>query len=681
MKRILLILFGVFYISTFVHAEKRVAFIIGNASYSGDAFTALPTPVNDALAIAEKLLNLGFEEPVVINNGKQEDILDKFDKFIIDNRDADVAVFYYSGHGYKDSNEMHMLVPVDVVSRGPLMNSRCISLQSIQNALRNNFGLSLLFLDACREFVSTPGNGLHKGVIYNDFEEINSELEDNIPRGQVTYWGTRDGQQAVTGTERISPFTQSIINHLSDDDEFRIVWDRIRNEVTRTTNKKQSPISEDSYTNSFYFNSHSTKQDVISQKIQQRSDSPLEVDREKNIKNECDWVDLGLPSGLLWAKCNVGASNPSDYGEYYAWGEISPKSEYYWLNYKWTKDSEISLTKYNTKSKNGIVDKKVHLDLSDDAASQNWGEPWRIPRAKDYEELIKNCTEELVTYSGTRCLKLTSKINGNSIYLPAAGAKESRRTFLSGENGCYLSADLNQDNPAYIWFLDFGSVNSSAFLNKNGQRYGAYSIRPVMLKQEIKYSGFLEGHEWIDLGLPSGLKWATCNLGATSPYDYGMCYAWGETATKAVFYEGNYAWCKKTKNNLTKYNVQSSYGKVDGKTNLDLSDDAARITWGGSWRIPTIEEFEELLNNCTSEYITKSGHKFVMFTSKINGKSIYLPFGGGVGKISNTMGIYWSSTLEKNNSTTADILAIGEFGASTGSVNRDAGFGIRPVTE
>ncbi|MCQ2319676.1 MAG: hypothetical protein MJZ90_12290 [Bacteroidales bacterium] len=103
-------------------------------------------------------------------------------------------------------------------------------------------------------------------------------------------------------------------------------------------------------------------------------------------------------------------------------------------------------------------------------------------------------------------------------------------------------------------------------------------------------------HEYVDLGLPSGLLWATCNVGADSPEDYGDYFAWGETETKSDYDWDTYKWCNGSYNTLTKYNTKSSYGTVDNKTTLELSDDAARANWGGSWRMPTEAEFQELIN-------------------------------------------------------------------------------------
>ncbi|MDD6782411.1 MAG: hypothetical protein PUD89_05750, partial [Bacteroidales bacterium] len=118
-----------------------------------------------------------------------------------------------------------------------------------------------------------------------------------------------------------------------------------------------------------------------------------------------------------------------------------------------------------------------------------------------------------------------------------------------------------------------------------------YAISDV---DSISFTNPANGHEYVDLGLPSGLKWATCNVGATAPEAYGDYYAWGETTTKSTYEWSTYKWCDGSYDTQTKYCTSSSYGTVDNKTVLDLADDAARANWGGAWRMPTDEEWTEL---------------------------------------------------------------------------------------
>ena len=191
-------------------------------------------------------------------------------------------------------------------------------------------------------------------------------------------------------------------------------------------------------------------------------------------------VDLGLPSGLKWAACNVGATKPEEYGNYYAWGETEPKTTTYsWATYKWCNGSESTLTKYNTKSSYGTVDNKTVLDPEDDAAAVNWGGTWRMPTYAEWTELRENCewtwTDD---YNGTgvKGQIVTSKTNGNSIFLPATGYR-SFEDFGAGIYGIYWSSSLGTDGPYNAWLVDFNSDNVSRY--DNGRFYGQ-SVRPVL---------------------------------------------------------------------------------------------------------------------------------------------------------------------------------------------------------
>ena len=159
------------------------------------------------------------------------------------------------------------------------------------------------------------------------------------------------------------------------------------------------------------------------------------------------------------------------------------------------------------------------------------------------------------------------------------------------------------------------------------------------------------GHEYVDLGLPSGTKWATCNVGATKPEEYGSYYAWGETETepKTTYYWSTYKWCNGDYDTQTKYCTDSSYGTVDNKTVLELADDAARANWGGAWRMPTDAEWTELRENCTWTWTTKNGVNGYEVKSEANGNSIFLPAAGSSGfdglSRAGFYGYYWSSSL------------------------------------
>lgn len=157
------------------------------------------------------------------------------------------------------------------------------------------------------------------------------------------------------------------------------------------------------------------------------------------------------------------------------------------------------------------------------------------------------------------------------------------------------------------------------------------------------------GHAYVDLGL--SVKWATCNVGADSPEEYGEYFAWGETKSKDYYDWSTYKWCKGDYHELTKY-CNDSYvgynGFVDNKMTLDLSDDAARANWGGNWRMPTNAEQDELSEQCTWALITQNGVYGHRVTSKKNGRSIFLPLAGyrfqsKRGRIGSDS-YYWSSS-------------------------------------
>ena len=176
----------------------------------------------------------------------------------------------------------------------------------------------------------------------------------------------------------------------------------------------------------------------------------------------------------------------------------------------------------------------------------------------------------------------------------------------------------------------------------------------------------------IDLGLPSGTKWACCNVGASKPEDYGELFAWGETSTKSDYNFRTYRWCNGD-NKMTKYTTRSYYHYItaDNRTQLELSDDAARANWLGSWRMPTIEEIKELTNNCYYTWNTVNGVKGGWFTSCSNGHSIFLPAG--------EYGRYWSSSLDESDQYDARSLLFNSDGANTDSYSRPIGLSVRPV--
>lgn len=434
-----------------------------------------------------------------------------------------------------------------------------------------------------------------------------------------------------------------------------------------------------------------------------------------DMHNGHEYVDLGLPSGLKWATCNIGASSPEDYGGYYAWGETTTKSTYGWSNYKHGYKEEgalIHLTKYFGS------DAKMVLESGDDVAHLMWGGNWRMPTSSEIKELLDNCTGTWCTQNGVNGYKVTSKKNGNSIFLPAAGYYLGNSLTSVGTEGDYWSSSLVSSNSIAAYSIIFNS--SKWYMSSDlGMRYLGQSVRAVFSEfapSTVKVAGITldksslsltegdtytlsatvspsnatdksvtwkssntsvatvstsgkvsavnagtatitatandgsgikatcsvtvksseyehNGHGYVDLGLPSGTKWATCNVGATKPEYYGEFYAFGETSTKSSYTTSNY---KYGSNPNIPYNIQGT------------SYDVAHAKWGGNWVMPTFTQIKELVDNCTFVWTSVNGVYGGKFIGP-NGNSIFMPAGGcyNSGKYINegTYGCYWSSIM------------------------------------
>ena len=179
-------------------------------------------------------------------------------------------------------------------------------------------------------------------------------------------------------------------------------------------------------------------------------------------------------------------------------------------------------------------------------------------------------------------------------------------------------------------------------------------------------SGIHNGHEWVDLGL--SVKWATCNVGAFSPEEYGGYFAWGETGTKSEF-------------NSNCDSSNKSWSEIAGNPSRDV----ARPNWGGDWRMPTESELQELIDNCTWTWTIQNGHKGHKVTSKKNGMSIFLPAAGL--RNADTLfkegeaGYYWSSTSDEKYLDGANSLYCGKGRQSLNWGQRFYGLSVRPVLE
>lgn len=194
-------------------------------------------------------------------------------------------------------------------------------------------------------------------------------------------------------------------------------------------------------------------------------------------KSLYEFVDLGLPSGLKWATTNVGASKPEDFGLYFAWGEtegysgITDTKKFNWGDYKLCGGSSSTLTKYNNNSSYGTVDNLTVLEQVDDAAYQS-DNTCRMPTKTDLEELTANTTSTWETLNGVDGRRFTSKTNGNSIFVPAAGFCHGSSVDNVGSIGYLWSSSLNESSPRYGWVLGF----DSDYVGVNGSFYRYYGL-------------------------------------------------------------------------------------------------------------------------------------------------------------------------------------------------------------
>ncbi|MCQ2200297.1 MAG: hypothetical protein MJZ19_11355 [Paludibacteraceae bacterium] len=471
-----------------------------------------------------------------------------------------------------------------------------------------------------------------------------------------------------------------------------------------------------------------------------------------------EYVDLGLPSGLLWATHNIGAFESYEYGDYFAYGETTTKDKYFIDNAAWY--GGLS-DRYKKASDFFVENNDTILKFEDDAAYVNWGNDWRMPTFRDQQELIDGCTwewKENYQESGINGILGTSKVNRNTIFFPAGGNKLTAENYYYDwynpenstwyENGmvvmgasthkygdgvqwkCEIIAfsDGNKvvwyghsHNPGYEDYYNPGvssGVNIRPVVNKScrvmfvdtyaNKKYDVYvpqggiAVAPVspsmpgkefvgwsnstdrvkedmtvysMFSDLVTISGSVGKYNYVDLGLPSGTKWATYNMGATNAAEYGDKFAWGETKTKEKYTQENYKWWDAEISRYTKY---ANY--TDKKTELDPEDDAAAVNWGEGWRMPTKEEMDELLAACTwvlTENYKGSGVAGLVGTSLANGATIFFPRKGN-------RELYLESTqIEGYQCARVNSLLVGSKLSICDNyqINREEGAYIRPVVK
>ena len=201
------------------------------------------------------------------------------------------------------------------------------------------------------------------------------------------------------------------------------------------------------------------------------------IHNNNNIK-QIEYVDLGLPSGLKWAKCNIGATSETDYGDYFMWGSTTPNtaSQCTWSNAPFNNGSDSYNEEYFTTYKSEWLDDNGNLKPEYDAARAIMGGDWRMPTMDDFIELLDNTTNEWTQVNGVNGYKFTGS-NGNSIFIPASGRRSGSWFDRQGSVGYVWSSSLYAPHPTYAWYLHLSS--DSCYMSYGSRCYGQ-SVRGVM---------------------------------------------------------------------------------------------------------------------------------------------------------------------------------------------------------
>lgn len=389
-------------------------------------------------------------------------------------------------------------------------------------------------------------------------------------------------------------------------------------------------------------------------------------------------VNLGLQSGVMWGDRNLGAASITDEGEYFGWGdptgeETSTNIAMYAPN---NTDTCISMTEYD------IVQAKL-------------GGCWRLPTFEDYVELYMNTQKSYnSSYGDKEYGAWILEANGNSIAFIIAGYKRTsdNRVFYAGNDTWMWTGDAVDGTVSTDVHL-VGACTSNLehdvvrYLQSGNRSSKAahISVRPVWDPNYVPRANKpvvnVNSKDYVDLGLYHGRLWATMNVGASSPEQYGNYYAWGETSTKVSYSLESYAY--KTEG-ATDPMASASYQNI-GNNISGTEYDVAKQNWGGDWRMPNSDAIAELVRECTwseAEYNGVLGYT----VEGPNGRSIFIPFNG----MRNGETLYfngenlrlWSGTLgwsKPYNARGLALFASTSQGCFWGQYERDLGYGIRPV--
>lgn len=351
-------------------------------------------------------------------------------------------------------------------------------------------------------------------------------------------------------------------------------------------------------------------------------------------------IDLGLPSGIKWATTNVGASLDYEFGKYYAIGDISPREN----GRRYQGPFGVNNPPYMPPSHPEYKERVIFNILGNpeyDAATANWGDAWRMPSDTEFYELQTECAWIWITENGNKGYRIIGP-NGNNIFLPAAGYDNGDRIVAENEDGYYWKArDIeysNRDEPS-------SCLNFTSHMKRNGNKnYGfGLSIRPVTFdfldianlkakEYTLTKSGDIAGHDYVDLGLPSGTKWATMNIDAKNLYDYGSCFEWGANSPDVSF-DGY--------DEITLGNGED-VKNISGNPKYD----AATSMWGETWRIPTNEEIQELVELCQWMVYWKGEDRVYVGTGPNKNMIIFPIYQGNRGR---RLSSIWGSEPEYSN--------------------------------
>ena len=439
---------------------------------------------------------------------------------------------------------------------------------------------------------------------------------------------------------------------------------------------------------------------------------PVEIDLNPSGSiGGYDYVDLGL--SVMWATYNVGASSLEEFGEYYAWGETTPYNNFTNINYFW--------------SHYPCSPDRVIASIYD-AATVNWGDQWRMPTYEEQQELSNGCkwiwVENLDNSNVSGYVGVSLK-NNKCIFLPASGYKShhdyERPTetdaiywsstavaewgmlgFQAGTAANCIEFMPKRDNPVTwsIWAMGKGATVRAVVGAPND--YFPDPSDNVIDEAETSRQGFtvngkIGGYTYVDMGLPSGTLWATYNVGAEMPSEYGDHFAWGETAPKSLYDKDTYAFFTGFSDGVMSMSQYSKYvwdkrcGKQDYKLILEDIDDAATVNWGPEWCMPTMEQYAELDKYCKvwRKDIVVNGKTIIgaIVESCINGNRMYIPYAGWeAGTMPNSYmhGWYWTSEVSEDANYRAKQMIVKdeEYILDTSQdSNRENGLSVRAVVK